>query len=398
MKTKRSLSIENLTLASIVLAILLGYLFPGGASYFKILGDIFLRLLKMLIVPLVAVSIITAIIRVGEIGKLKNIGIKAFAYYLTTTSLSVMTGLILVNLIEPGSTSGAVHREVAHVKTSLRDIVLSFFPSNIFKSLAESRVLQVIFFSVLFAVAVMLIEERKRRILTELFESLDDVFMKMTTWVIKLTPVGVFGLVYYIAGTMGIESFARLGSYVLTVVAGLLFHAFVTLPLIGYLVGRFNPYRYMKKVREALLLAFSTASSSATLPVSLRVSEEKGGVKSEVAGLILPLGATVNMDGTALYEAVATIFIANFYGVTLSFPQMLVIFLTATLVSIGAAGIPSAGLVMMTIVLGSVGLPVEGIGLIVVVDRFLDMLRTAVNVWGDLVGARVISELDGKKG
>ena len=395
MKKKTILSIENLTIFAIIVALLLGVVLPEGGRYVKVLGDIFLRLLKMLIIPLVAVSIITAILQVGELSRLQRIGIKAFFYYLTTTSLAVLTGLVLVNLIKPGA-GGFAHKSVSGVHASITDIILSFFPSNIFKSLAEGRVLQIIFFSILFAIAVLMLKDENRQFLTGLFDSLNDVFMKMTTWIIKLTPIGVFGLVYYIASSLGIESFVKLGGYVVTVVGGLLFHAFVTLPLLGYIAGRFNPYKYMRAVGEALLLAFSTASSSATLPVSLEVSRTKGGVKEEVAGLILPLGATINMDGTALYEAVAAIFIANFYGVSLTFSQMLVVFLTATLVSIGAAGIPSAGLVMMTIVLSSVGLPVEGIGLIVVVDRFLDMLRTSVNVWGDLVGAKIISMREGR--
>jgi len=222
------------------------------------------------------------------------------------------------------------------------------------------------------------------------FDGLNDGLINLTRWIIKTTPVGVFALVGFMVADMGLEIFISLWEYALTVVLGLLFHAFVTLPLLGYFVGRYNPFSYFMKVREAVLLAFSTASSAATLPVSMQVAEEKGGVKKETAGFVLPLGATINMDGTALYESVAAVFIANVYGVSLGLPQMIMIFLTATLASIGAAAIPGAGLVMLTLVLSSVGVPLEGIALIIAVDRFLDMLRTSVNVWGDLNGAKIV--------
>jgi len=218
-----------------------------------------------------------------------------------------------------------------------------------------------------------------------------DALINLTKWIVLFTPIGVFALVSYIVATAGIEAIVSLWEYAFTVILGLLIHAFVNLPLIAFIFGRYNPYKYFLNVREALLLAFSTASSAATLPVSMELAQEKGKVKKEVAGFVLPLGATVNMDGTALYESVAAVFLANVYGIELSLSRMAVIFLTVTLASIGAAAIPGAGLILLTLVLSSVGVPLEGIALIIAVDRFLDMLRTAVNVWGDLNGAKILN-------
>ncbi len=390
----RVFSVENLTLGGIVTGIVLGVFLPEGGSVAKILGDIFIRLLKMLIIPLVSVSIISAILTIEKKGILKQIGFYTIAYYLTTTALAVTTGLILVVVIHPSVPLRGVTHTLSGSAT-WKDLLLSFFPENIVKSFAEGKVLQVILFAILFSVAVNFLPAKQKGILKDLFQAFNEAFMVITRWIILLTPAGVFGLVYYITSRYGVKSFAELGWYIVTVVTGLLFHAFVTLPLLGYFLGRFNPYKYSSSVSEALLIALSTASSSATLPVSLKVAEEKGKVSPVVAALVLPLGATINMDGTALYEAVATVFIANSYGVSLTAAQLIVVFLTATLVSIGAAGIQGAGMVMMTIVLTSVGLPVEGIGLIVVVDRFLDMLRTSVNVWGDLTGAKIITRFYG---
>ncbi|MCF6201691.1 MAG: dicarboxylate/amino acid:cation symporter, partial [Hydrogenimonas sp.] len=221
--------------------------------------------------------------------------------------------------------------------------------------------------------------------------ALNDAMSKIAGWVIKLTPLGVFSLIGYVIAKEGLETLYQLKDYVIAVLVALFLHAVVILPLVAYAIGRFNPFSYFLKVREAVLVAFSTASSSATLPVSIEVSETKGGVKKESAGFILPLGATVNMDGTALYEAIAVMFIANSFGVELGLTEQIIIFVTATFASIGAAGIPGAGLVMMTMILSAVGLPLEAIGLIAAVDRILDMFRTSINVWGDLLATKVLN-------
>lgn len=392
---KKFLSIENLTLIGIILGLLLGFYFPDISKKIQFLGKIFLTLLKLIIVPLVFTSVFVAIISLGNIKKFKNLGIKTLVYYFITTGLSIILGLILVKIIDPGKNFKIplATDSISKVeKLTFKDLIWHIIPSNPFESFAEGKILQIIFFSVLFGLSVLTIEKDKISSLINFFDALNSALLNLTKWIIKLTPIGVFSLVAYTVSKAGLNIFFPLGKYAITVILGLLIHAFFTLALLGFFVGGYNPYSYLLRVREALLLAFSTASSAATLPVTLEIAEEKGKVKKEIAGFVLPLGATINMDGTALYEAVAAVFIANIYGVYLSFSQLLVIFLTATLASIGAAAIPGAGLIMLTLVLTSVGLPLEGIGIILTIDRFLDMIRTAVNVWGDLNGVKIIDK------
>ncbi len=389
---KKILSIENLTVLAIILGVLAGIYLPQVGLSIKILGEIFLNLLKMIIVPLVFVSVFIAMLSLGDIARFRNVGIKTILYYFSTTALSVFIGLVVVSIFEPGKgLEVSVQAEVPEVKElTFRDVVMNIIPSNPFQSFAQGQVLQIIFFSMLLGLAMLTVGKGKLNHVYNFFDAINDGLVNLTRWIIKLTPVGVFALVSYMVASVGIDVFFSLWKYALTVVVGLGIHAFITLPLLGFLVGRYNPYRYFMQIREAPLLAFSTASSAATLPVSMQVAEEKAGVRKETAGFVLPLGATINMDGTALYESVAAVFIANVYGIDLSVGQMVTIFLTATLASIGAAAIPGAGLVMMTLVLSSVGIPLEGIGLVIAIDRFLDMLRTATNVWGDLNGAKII--------
>ena len=382
---------ETLTVAAIILGIAAGVWLPETMLSLKWIGDLFLMLLKMIILPLVFASVFVAIVGLGSGDALKNLGLKAFGYYFLTTALAVTTGLLVVNLIEP-ATSPHLHGSVKGVsEQTFGSLLLSFVPGNIFQSLSQGRIVQVLVFVIFFAVAVLKIESAKREMLQTFFESINDAMAVIAEWIIKLTPLGVFSLIGYVVAKEGLSTLWDLKSYVLAVLLALLIHATVVLPLLAGWLGRFNPLEYFKKVREAILVAFSTASSSATLPVSIEAAFAKGGVRKESAGFILPLGATVNMDGTALYEAIAVMFIANSYGVDLSFSQQITIFLTATFASVGAAGIPGAGLVMMTMILSAVGLPLEAIGLIAAVDRILDMFRTAVNVWGDLLAAKVLN-------
>jgi Na+/H+-dicarboxylate symporter len=390
---KRYLSTETLTIAAIFLGIAAGVWLPEMMLSLKWVGDLFLMLLKMLIVPLVFASVFVAIVSLGSGEALKNLGLKAFGYYFLTTTLAVTTGLLVVNMIEPGSAhqmaaEAAVSKPAEHTFASL---LLSFVPSNIFASLSEGKIVQVLLFVIFFAVAALHLESARRETLQEFFEAINDAMGKIAEWIIALTPLGVFSLIGYVIAKEGLATLWELKSYVLAVLVALFIHALIVLPAVATFIGRFNPFGYFKQVREAVLVAFSTASSSATLPVSIEVASVHGGVKKESAGFILPLGATVNMDGTALYEAIAVMFIANSYGVALGFSQQIVIFLTATFASIGAAGIPGAGLVMMTMILSAVGLPLEAIGLIAAVDRILDMFRTSINVWGDLLAAKVLN-------
>ncbi len=386
-------NVENLTLIAIVLGIISGVYLKDVVIHLKLVGDAFLNLLKMITIPLIFASIFVSIASLSSINDLKNLGLKALAYYFSTTFLAVLTGLLIVNIInfEPISNIG-FSGTVEHKPFTLEALLKSFIPSNIFKSLSEGKVLHVIIFSMLFALAVLTLEKTKKELITNFFDGVNDAMLTMAKWIINLSPIGVFALISYIVAEKGLGAIISLWQYVLAVVIGLFIHAFINLPAIGFIIGRFNPYKYFLKVKEAILIAFSTSSSSATLPVSLEVAEKKAGIDKKVAGFVLPLGATVNMDGTALYEAVAVMFVASVYGIDLSLTQQIIIFFTASLAAIGAAGIPSAGLVTMTLVFSAVGIPLEGIALILVVDRFLDMLRTATNVWGDLIGAKLISK------
>ncbi len=396
---KRFLSVENLTLVAIFVGIAFGYYFKEAALAIEVVGQIYLALLKMLIIPLVVASIFVAITSLEDTSELKSIGLLAFAYYLTTTALAVTLGLVIFNIFEPGAGKAVLTdlTSSAHLpqpkELSISDFLLSFIPTNIFEALSKGAILPIIFFTILFSVAALFIETPKRQTLFNFFDAINDSMMVLAKWVITLTPLGVFALLAATVAKHGLEPIFNLYSYVLTVLAALAIHAVVVLPAIAYLIGRFNPYRYFWQIKEAPLIAFSTASSSATLPVSIEVAETKGGVSKKVAGFVLPLGATINMDGTALYESIAVMFIANLSGVELSLAQQITIFITATFASIGAAGIPGAGLVMMTMILDSVGLPAEYIALIITVDRFLDMFRTAINNWGDLLGAKIIDSL-----
>ena len=381
--------IENQTLLALILAVGVGICFPSEVLKFAFLGKAFLKLLKMVVAPLIFTSVFISLLNMKSLKTLKRLGFTTLAYYLATTSLSVLLGLFLVNLIRPSAEIRIT--EVPELNAlSLSDLFLGLFPENIIQSFAKTEVIPIIFFAMVLALAALRVGPRAEP-LNLFFIALNESLLALTRGIIRLTPIGVFFLVASLVAREGIDPLISLWKYASTVVLGLALHGLITLPLLLYLFTRQKPWRYFLAVREAPLLALSTASSSATLPVTLEVAENRGRVKPEVAGFVLPLGATVNMDGTALYEAVAAMFIAYSYGLELTFSQQVLIFLTAVLASVGAAGIPSAGLVTMTLVLQSVGLPLEGLGLILAVDRFLDMLRTSVNVWGDLVGAKIIN-------
>jgi Na+/H+-dicarboxylate symporter len=271
-------------------------------------------------------------------------------------------------------------------------------PENPFKAMVEGDMLAVIFFSILFGLFVTRLPEKGRVFFTEIFEYLFEVMMKMTRFVILLAPIGIFGLIAGLVATTGFSAFGSLIKFFLIVVFALLFHSIVILPLLLRFVGRIaHPFRHFTAMTEALLTAFSTASSNATLPLTMKCVEENSGVSNKTSSFVLPLGATINMDGTALYECVVAMFIAQVYGIELGFFQQWIIVFTALMTSIGVAGVPMASLVAITIILSAVGLPLEGIGLIMVTDRVLDMIRTTVNVWSDSCGAVVIARTEGEE-
>jgi len=385
-------------LIAFVLAIITGYFIPQLVPYISWLGDIFLRALKMVIIPLIFSSIISGVTSMGNGKNLGRLGLKTITYYLLTSVLAILTGLIVVNIIRPGvgvdlGFSQTVEGLDEHVG-SVKDIFYRLIPENIMEVMAQGEILPVIFFAVLFGFFITKTTDNYRLPLTNFFDAVFQVMMKITLFIIKFTPIGILGIVarevQRNAGELA-NIAGSLALYSLCVIIGLLFHALVSLPLLTKLIGNAKPYLHLKNMTVPLLTAFSTSSSSATLPLTMEALENKSGVSNKISSFTLPLGATINMDGTALYECVAAMFIAQAYGVELSFMQQMLVVVTALLASIGAAGIPMAGLVMITVVLSAVGLPLEGIGLILAVDRILDMIRTTVNVWSDSCGAVIVA-------
>ena len=367
------------------------------------MGDIFLRALKMLIIPLILSSLISGITNIGGGGNLGRLGLKTFGYYVMTSIFAILTGLFFVNFIKPGigadlSFSQKVEGLVEKQK-SVKEIVIDIVPDNIFSAFNESDMLSIIFFAILFGFFITKVGKRPRQILSDFFNALFDVMMKITMFVIKFTPFGIFGIVATVVADqddlIGLGS--RMGLYMGTVIAALAIHFFITLPLIVKFIGKVKPFVHLKNMSTPLLTAFSTSSSGATLPLTINAVEKNSGVSNKISSFTLPLGATINMDGTALYECVAAMFIAQAYGVELTLVQQIIVVITALLASIGAAAIPMAGLVMITVILTAVGLPLEGVGLILAVDRILDMFRTATNVWSDSCGAVVIAKSEGEK-
>jgi len=370
------------------------------------MGDVFIRLLKMVIIPLILSSIISGVANVGSTGNLGRLGLKTISYYLITSLLAIITGLILVNIIKPGigADLGFVQKleGMDAAAGSIGQTILRMIPTNVFSSMANGEMLAIIFFSILFGFYITQIENDSKNFLLKLFNSTFDVMMKITFLIIKFTPLGVLGIVSTLVAKQAgdtdalISIFGRLGLYMLTVLLALLFHSLITLPAFVKFIGKSNPIKHIRAVSPALLTAFSTASSSATLPLTMESVENNAGVSNKISSFTLPLGATINMDGTALYECVAVMFISQAYGIELSFAQQMIVVFTALLASIGAAGIPMAGLVMMSIVLSAVGLPLEGVGLILAVDQILDMCRTTVNVFSDTCGAVIIAKSEGE--
>jgi len=364
------------------------------------LSDLFLRLLRMAIMPLIITSLTAAVINVGGRRDLGILGGKTFVYYITSSLLAILTGQTLVNIFKPGIGSAIeFQREVSEIPALTQtpfQLLLDIIPENPFQAMAEGTVLPVIFFSILFGYFVTRLEEPHRSHLGGFFEAGFKAMMKLTYAVIWTAPLGVFGINARIVATTGFEAFRSLGFYFVLVLVGLLIHAAVTLPLLTFLVTRRNPYWHFVGMPPALVTAFSTGSTIVTLPLTMKAVTEHSGVSDKIASFVLPIGATVNMDGTALYECVAVIFIAQIYGFNLGFDQQLVIVLTALLASIGAASVPMSGLVMMSIILGAVGLPLEGVAVILAVDRVLDMFRTMVNVLSDSFGSVIVAKLDGE--
>lgn len=364
---------------------------------FNIIGKIFIASLQMLVVPLVFVSLVCGTCNLSDPSKLGRLGGKSILLYLLTTALAISLAISFALLVSPGEGINLDTNTSFSAKEapSLSDVIINMFPTNPINAMAQGNMLQIIVFSVLFGVAMAMSGSAGKR-LGDLFEDLNKVVMRLVTILMNLAPYGVFALMAKLFATIGFDTFASLLKYFFLVLFVLLVHAFVSYPLLLKVLAGLNPVIMIRKMRDAALFAFSTSSSSATLPVTLETARNKLGVKNTVASFTVPLGATINMDGTAIMQGVATVFIAQVYGVDLSVSDYLMVILTATLASVGTAGVPGVGLIMLAMVLQQVGLPVEGIALIIGVDRLLDMTRTAVNVTGDCTVACIVAKSEGE--
>lgn len=406
-KRKFSLALHWQILIMLLLGGLFGYFFPHLTRYTNWMGDIFLRGLNMVIVPLIFCSVATGVANVGSAENLGRLGLKTMGYYVLSTLLAIVTGFLLVQLIKPGIGADLGLQipveDISTGKESFGQTLINIVPTNIIKAMAEAHMLSIIFFAILSGFFITRVGEKSRTALMDVLNGILDVIMKITLFVIRFTPLGVFSILakvisqqINIGNNVG-EIISSMGLYIVTVLLALFIQGLVTLPLLVKFLGRANPLKHFRNMSTVLLTAFSTSSSNATLPLTMETVETKDGVSNKIASFTLPLGATINMNGTALYECVAVMFIAQAYGIDLSIAQQLIVVFTALLAAIGSAGIPMAGLVMMAVVLNAVGLPLEGIGLILAVDRILDMFRTVINVYGDTCGAVIIAKSEGEQ-
>ncbi|MBT5856107.1 dicarboxylate/amino acid:cation symporter [bacterium] len=384
----------------LILGVVVGLVLGDAAVLFETVGEVFLRLLKMLIIPLILSSIVMGIVSLGDVHHLGKLGGRTGFYFLGTTLLSCTLGAFIATMLKPGIGSGLTvanfsGEALTNETMSWGTIFTQIVPSNIVGSMAQGQMLPTIFFALIFGAALISIGPKGEKII-QWMDSFNEVILKLVDWVMRLAPIGVFALMAALVGDTGLEAFVPLALYILTVLLGLFIHGLIFLPIILIVFGGFSPFVLIRHASPALAMAFSTSSSMATLPITMDFLKKKVGISNRVASFVCPLGATINMDGTALYQVVASIFIAQVYGIHLSMGQLAIIVVTATLASIGAAAIPSAGLVTMAIILNAVGLPIEGIGLILAVDRILDMVRTSVNVLSDLVGSVIVARREGE--
>lgn len=402
MKEKKKMSLAMQIFIALVLAIAAGLLLQKHAqfaeTYIKPFGTIFLNLLKFIVVPIVLFSIMCGIISMRDIKKVGAIGLKTVVYYMCTTAFAITIGLIGGNLFKkmfPVIATTDLSYQVGE-KTSLMDTIVNIFPSNFISPMAEANMLQVIVMALLIGFAIILVgEEKNTRIITAC-NDLNDVFMKCMEMILKLSPIGVFCLLCPVVAANGATIIGSLAMVLLAAYVCYIVHAVVVYSFAVKTIGGISPLTFFKEMLPAIMFAFSSASSVGTLPINMECTE-KLGTSREIASFILPLGVTINMDGTAIYQGVCAIFIASCYGIHLTLPQMLTIIFTATLASIGTAGVPGAGMVMLAMVLTSVGLPVDGIALVAGVDRIFDMGRTTVNITGDASCCVIVSNLEKKR-
>lgn len=385
-------------LIAFVIAIILGAVIGPSIEVVKPFGELFLRLIKFIIVPLVLASLIVGTASTGDMKSLGRMGGKTIAYYLLTTAVAVTLGLILGNLFSPG-TGLEIQASDAKVETKespgIIATLLAIVSTNPFAALVEGNMLQIIFFSIFLGLGITMAGEKARPVYT-FFEAFAELMYKITGIVMKFAPIGIIGLVAPTVGQYGLSVLLPLAKLILAVAIGCILHALIIYSLSVKLFAKMSPLAFFKGIAPASLVAFSTSSSSGTLPVTIKSTEENLGVSKRISSFVLPLGATINMDGTALYQGICALFVAQFFGIDLSLMQQMTIILTATLASIGTAGVPGAGLIMLTMVLSSANLPLEGIALIAGIDRILDMFRTCINVTGDASAAVVVAASEGE--
>ncbi len=399
----RKIELHWQILIALILSIVFGLFFTDYVEYVSWMGDVFLRALRMIIVPLIFSSIVSGVTGIGSAKNLGRMSLKTFSYYLMTSFFAIMTGLFMVNLLKPGKSadlgfSGIVEGLDVGAET-FGQTLINIIPVNIVEAMATGDMLSIIFFAILFGFFTTRVKPSLQKPIEKAFNAVFAVMMQLTMFVIRFTPLGIFGIVSKLVAEQSDNLgpvMNSMGLYMVAVIGALVIHAVIILPLLMRFIGRANPLKHVRCMSVPLLTAFSTSSSNATLPLTLKAVEHNSGVSNETTGFVLPLGATINMDGTALYECVAALFIAQAYGIELTLLQQGIVVITALLASIGAAGIPMAGLVIITIILTAVGLPLEGVGLILAVDRILDMFRTTVNVWSDSCGAVIIARSEGE--
>lgn len=403
MEKKKRLPLSIKILIGLVLGIIVGLLLNGQAefanTYIKPIGTLFLNMIKLIIVPLVFSSLITGVGSLGDVAKIGRIGGKTFVYYLCTTAFAITIGLLFANILNVGAgfviNSSNLKTETQDVPNFI-DIVVNIIPSNPLKSLVEGEMLQIIAFALILGSGLLAIGE-KGEIVFKFFDSIAEAMYKITSVIMKFAPYGVFGLIVPVVSEQGADVLLPLLKVIGVMYIASATHLFGVYSLAVKFLGNTGPVKFLKGAFPALVMAFTTTSSSGTLPVSMQCAEENLGVSKPVSSFVLPLGATINMDGTAIYLGVCTIFIAEVFGVDLSFNQYVMIILTATLASMGTAGVPGGGLIMLTMVLTQVGLPLEGIALVAGIDRILDMARTSLNVVGDISCSVVIENSERKK-
>lgn len=368
--------------------------------FLKLGGSVFIRAIKMLVVPLVFISLTVGSSAMGDVRKLGRIGIKTLSFYLFTTAIAITIALLLANIVNPGS--GLIIDNMAKVGTSTSqpkpfvDVLINIIPSNPISAMANGNMLQIIAFALLTGAGITILGDKVSKV-KDLFDQANDLILEMVNLVMMMAPLGVFCLIATTFASLGYTAMLPLLKYILTTLAALLIHVLITYQ--GLLVGivKMNPIVFIKKFFPAISVAFSTSSSGATIPVTLETVQEEFGVSKSTSSFTIPLGASINMDGTAIMQGVAVVFIASVYGVNLSMGDYITVILTATLASIGTAGVPGAGAIMLSMVLAQVGLPIEGIALIMGVDRIIDMNRTAVNVAGDAVCTLIIAKTEGEE-